>query len=176
MTIQRRGATGSSTTSPLRSGTSAASSGSTGSDSTTSADAEPQLPAHSGSGRRAVFDMTDQRVWLVAASGKVVRTYLVSGSKTDNVKPGTYQVYARELHTISYNDKDTMNYMVSFTTGEHYPIGFHDIPVSRASGALLETRKQLGSPQSAGCIRQWEPDAKAMWTFAPIGTTVVVLA
>jgi lipoprotein-anchoring transpeptidase ErfK/SrfK len=29
-------------------------------------------------------------------------------------------------------------------------------------------------PQSHGCIRQKESDAKALWRFAPLDTTVVV--
>src|SRR4051812_35968999 len=38
------------------------------------------LPADSGEGRRVVFDIGDQRVWLVKGTGTVARTYLVSGS------------------------------------------------------------------------------------------------
>jgi lipoprotein-anchoring transpeptidase ErfK/SrfK len=40
----------------------------------------------------------------------------------------------------------------------------------------VQTRDQLGSPQSHGCIRQWRPDARALWRFAPRGTKVVVTA
>ena len=40
----------------------------------------------------------------------------------------------------------------------------------------LQSRGQLGTPQSAGCIRQARPDARAMWRFASAGTTVVVTA
>jgi lipoprotein-anchoring transpeptidase ErfK/SrfK len=43
-------------------------------------------------------------------------------------------------------------------------------------GRLEQTKKQLGTPRSAGCVRQWEPDAAALWDFAPIGTPVVVTA
>jgi lipoprotein-anchoring transpeptidase ErfK/SrfK len=43
-------------------------------------------------------------------------------------------------------------------------------------GHLVQTRAQLGTPLSHGCIRQWRPDAKALWRFAPVGTSVVVLA
>lgn len=39
----------------------------------------------------------------------------------------------------------------------------------------LQTRAQLGTPQSHGCIRQALPDAVAMWRFASAGTTVVVV-
>jgi len=38
----------------------------------------------------------------------------------------------------------------------------------------VQTRAQLGTPLSHGCIRQAEPDAKAMWRFARLGTKVVV--
>ena len=67
-----------------------------------------------------------------------------------------------------------MRYMVRFTQGANAAIGFHDIPV--LDGELVQTRKQLGTPLSHGCIRQARPDARALWRFAPLGTTVVVTA
>jgi lipoprotein-anchoring transpeptidase ErfK/SrfK len=125
-----------------------------------------------------VFDMSAQRVWLVDVSGsgadRVRRTYLVSGSVTDNLHPGTYAVYSRSRHAWGIDDSGTMGYFVRFTHGENAAIGFHDIPVK--DGRRLQTRAQLGTPQSHGCIRQWRPDAKALWRFAPVGTTVVVVA
>jgi hypothetical protein len=135
------------------------------------------LPADSGSGRRVVFAMSDQRVWLVdphAGHDAVDRTYLVSGSVTDNLQPGTYAVYSKSLHAVGIEDSGTMEYMVRFAHGPHAAIGFHDIPVSH--GALVQTRAELGTPRSHGCIRQWRPDAKALWRFAPVGTKVVVVA
>jgi hypothetical protein len=135
------------------------------------------LPAHSGTGRRIVFDMSDQRVWLVTpASGRdtVRRTYLVSGSLTDNLRPGSYAVYSRSRHAWGVDESGTMQYMVRFAHGPHAAIGFHDIPVLH--GALVQTRAQLGTPRSHGCIRQWRPDARALWAFAPVGTKVVVLS
>ncbi len=138
-------------------------------------DVPPAVPASSGTGRRVVFDITSQRVWLVgrhAGHDVVRRTYLVSGSVTDNLQPGTYAVYSRSLHAWGVDDSGTMRYMVRFAHGQHAAIGFHDIP--RLHGAYVQTRDQLGSPQSHGCIRQWRPDAKALWAFAPVGTRVVV--
>lgn len=134
------------------------------------------LPANSGNGRRIVYDIISQRVWLVNGKGDVKRTYLVSGSKHKGlVKPGQYDVYSMSPRAVSYNSKETMNYMVRFTTGKHSPIGFHDIP-ARPDGTLVESRSQLGTPQSAGCIRQWTTDAQALWEFAKVGTRVVVTA
>ena len=136
------------------------------------------LPADSGTGRRVVFGIGAQRVWLVdAGSGGrdvVRRTYPVSGSVTDNLQPGTYSVYSKSEHAIGVDDSGTMRYMVRVAHGAQAAIGFHDIPV--LDGHLVQTRDMLGTPQSHGCIRQWRPDAMALWRFAPVGTPVVVVA
>lgn len=133
-----------------------------------------EVPAGSGAGRRVVFDMGEQRVWLVAGSGRVRRTYPVSGSLTDNLQPGTYEVWSRSLRAWGIDDSGTMRYMVRFAHGERAAIGFHDIPVK--DGRRVQGRDDLGVPQSHGCIRQWRPDAEALWDFAPLGTEVVVVA
>jgi lipoprotein-anchoring transpeptidase ErfK/SrfK len=131
------------------------------------------LPADSGVGRRAVFSEGQQRVWIVSGGGKVLRTYLVSGSIHDNLDPGTYQVYSRSMNAIGVDDSGTMKYFVRFTQGDSgAAIGFHDIPVDE--GQKVQTADELGEPTSHGCIRQKRTDAKAMWDFAGIGTTVVV--
>lgn len=136
--------------------------------------AEPPVPDASGEGRRAVFSETEQRVWLVDDDEQVVRTYLVSGSLTDNLQPGTYEVYSRSEDAIGIDDSGTMKWFVRFTQGPTgAAIGFHDIPVD--DGAKVQTKAQLGTEQSHGCIRQRTRDAKKMWDFAPLGTTVVVV-
>ena len=134
-----------------------------------------ELPAKSGAGKRIVFDESAQRVWLVAADDRVVRTYLVSGAKDEDLlKPGSYHVYSKSRDAISYNLKETMNYMVRFTAGENAAIGFHDLPAYH-DGALAQSRDELGTPLSAGCVRQWVADARALWEFAPVDTLVVVI-
>jgi L,D-transpeptidase catalytic domain len=144
-------------------------------DQATSKVSVPSLPADSGSGRRIVFAMADQRVWLVGEEDDdVERTYLVSGSLTDNLHPGTYSVYSKSEEAVGIDDSGTMKYMVRFAHGPNAAIGFHDIPV--LDGAKVQTVDQLGTPQSHGCIRQLRADAKALWDFAPVGTTVVVVA
>jgi lipoprotein-anchoring transpeptidase ErfK/SrfK len=135
------------------------------------------LPARSGTGKRVVFDVSAQRVWLVNANGSVERTYPVSGSKYHNLDNGTYQVTSRSRYATAYNSAETMDYMVRFTTSNKSstPIGFHSIP-ALPDGTLAEPRSGLGTPASDGCIREWKTDARALWDFAPEGTTVVVQA
>jgi lipoprotein-anchoring transpeptidase ErfK/SrfK len=121
-----------------------------------------------------VFSISGQRVWLVDAAGSVRATYLVSGSVTDNLAPGRYDVYSRSRWAVGVDDSGRMQYFVRFARGRHAAIGFHSIPTK--GGTPLQTEAQLGTPQSHGCIRQRLADAVAMWEFAHVGTDVVVLA
>ena len=133
------------------------------------------VPVASGSGKRVVFDMSDQRVWLVGADGSAVRSYLVSGSVTDNLRPGTYAVYSTSRWASGVDDSGVMQYFVRFTQGPTgAAIGFHSIPTK--NGVPVQTKAQLGTAESHGCIRQDLPDAIALWNFAPVGTKVVVVA
>jgi lipoprotein-anchoring transpeptidase ErfK/SrfK len=134
------------------------------------------LPAASGEGRRIVFSQGLQRVWLVGArSDDVQRTYLVSGSVTHNLQPGTYSVYSKSRWAVGVDDSGVMQYFVRFTQGPTgAAIGFHSIPTK--NGVPLQSRAQLGTPESHGCIRQYLPNAIALWNFAPVGTKVVVVA
>ncbi len=134
----------------------------------------PAVPAESGDGRRVVFSQGDQRVWLVEDDGSVTSTYLVSGSRFDNLDPGSYEVRARYRHATSFDNSGTMEYFVEFTTGWSEPIGFHAIPVDH-EGQLEQSLDELGEPLSAGCIRQNVDDAVFLWDWAPMGTPVVVV-
>lgn len=137
--------------------------------------AQVPVPTSSGTGRRVVFSEHLQRVWILGGHDQVRRTYLVSGSLTHNLYPGTYAVAARQRHATGIHNSGTMQYFVVFTAGPTgAAIGFHTIPVK--NGHPVQTVAQLGTPQSHGCIRQWTPDAVALWHDAPIGTKVVVVA
>lgn len=133
------------------------------------------LPADSGQGRRIVFSEGAQRVWLVEGGDKVERSYLVSGSKFDNLNPGTYTVESKTRYATAFDYSGSMEYFVRFATGFTAPIGFHTVPVDNA-GRPEQSKEQLGTPTSAGCVRQWRDDAIALWVFAPVGTKVVVTA
>lgn len=133
------------------------------------------LPGDSGAGKRVVYDISAQRAWLVEADDSVVRTYPVSGSRYDQLDTGTYQVFSRSRHATSWHGTESMEFMVRFHRGARANIGFHDIPVDTSTGVEVQTLAELGTPLSDGCIRQDVADAAALWEFAPVGTSVVVL-
>jgi len=142
---------------------------------TVRSDITPKLPAHSGHGRRIVFDQSEQRVWLVASDGAVKRSYLVTGSNRGNVPPGFYAVKSRTRFARTYRGGGTLEYFVKFTQGHTAAIGFHAVTVLK-NGRLVYGRSDLGTAHTPGCVEAWRNDAHALWKFAPKGTSVVVTA
>lgn len=132
----------------------------------------PAVPASSGTGRRIVYCNSCQRVWLVLADGSVARSYRVSGRR-GVPRPGTYGVKSKSNPSGTKGGL-RLDHMVRFTKGRNLWIGFHAIPVS-AKGPI-QSQRQLGQALSHGCIRQAPADAAALWEFAPVDTTVVVVA
>jgi hypothetical protein len=131
------------------------------------------LPADSGIGRRIVYDLTDQMVWLVDADETILANYLVSGRAGWPV-PGTYSVFSKSPRTTAFlGNGITMRWMVRFAKTDKTNIGFHDLP-RYADGRTMQTEDELGTALSGGCVRQKYSDAVRMYRWADVGTTVVV--
>jgi lipoprotein-anchoring transpeptidase ErfK/SrfK len=130
----------------------------------------PRVPAGSGSGRRIVYSVTGQRVWIVEADETVTKTYLVSG-RANTPGRGFYRVYSRSVYASSGSAR--MRHMVRFARGSSMAIGFHSIPTS--GGRPLQSEAQLGTYRSHGCVRQRNSDAEFLYNWAPVGTLVAVV-
>src|SRR5690606_5888983 len=137
--------------------------------------ATAELPAKSGSGHRVVFDITAQQVWLVNSKNAVVRTYLVSGSRFDQLPTGTFEVFSKSRDAVSWHGTELLEYVVRLCRAENSYIGSHVSPVASATGEEVQTLSQLGTPLSDGCIRQDLEDAVALWEHTPVGTPIVVV-
>jgi lipoprotein-anchoring transpeptidase ErfK/SrfK len=140
-------------------------------------DPDSELPPNSGTGRRAVYSKTLQRVWAVDTDGTILLNTRVSGRLDPGYpSPGVYSVYSKALHTFAVqNPSITWDYMTRFANGPTGGnIGFHAIPYQY--GRPMQTVEQLGQPLSGGCVRMAPADAIWMWGWAGIGTVVVVLA
>jgi hypothetical protein len=135
----------------------------------------PPLPANSGSGKRVVYDRSGQRVWAVDKNERVIRSWLVSGSKYNNEVPGTHEVYSRSEVSTAWNGKAFLPHMIRWLKTDIGNIGFHGIPRHVSDGSRYEKDSELGTRLSGGCQRQADLDADFMWDFAQIGTKVVVL-
>ena len=132
----------------------------------------PPLPEGSGQGRRIVYSVEQQRVWLVEADEQVSASWLVSGRR-GIPKPGTYHVFSRSRWSSASGGRVRMEFMVRFVKTRGLAIGFHSIPVDRR-GRPIQSEDELGQPRSRGCVRQKRADAEHLWNWAPNGTTVNV--
>lgn len=131
----------------------------------------PSLPSGSGEGRRVVYSNSQQRVWLVEESGNVAGSWLVSGRK-GLPRPGTYKVATKSRYSSAGGGRLRLQYMVRFAKPRRLWIGFHSIPVGRRGP--IQSESQLGTPTSAGCVRQRFSDAETLFNWSPVGTKVVV--
>ncbi|MGA0217809.1 MAG: L,D-transpeptidase family protein [Ilumatobacteraceae bacterium] len=137
----------------------------------------PELPedAGQGTGKRVVYERSSQRVWAIDDDEQIVRSYLVSGSRYRNEVPGWHTVYSRSESALGWDLQADLPYMIRYTQTERGHIGFHAIPSWRDSGEMLQTIDELGQRLSGGCTRQALQDAEFLWTFADVGTRVLVL-
>lgn len=132
------------------------------------------LPGNSGVGRRAVYSLSEQYVWVVDVSGAVIRSFPVSGQRSQP-RPGSYKVFSQSLNSFSPELRGvTFRFMTRFATGRQGGnIGFHEIP--KQYGRPMQTVEQLGTPLGSGCLRSSTADAVFMFRWAKPGTRVVVV-
>ncbi|MFM9369364.1 hypothetical protein [Streptomyces sp. Da 82-17] len=129
-------------------------------------EADPKaVPAASGKGTRVVYALKSDRVWLVGAGGKAKRTFEVTPSSVDPL-PGEYSVTTRSGSVVG-SDGVPIEHVVRFANVDGVAIGF--------SAAVDGSVPKPDPTQKTGGIRETRADGKAMWSFATVGTKVVVV-
>jgi hypothetical protein len=125
------------------------------------------LPAGSGAGERVVYSLDDNRVWLVGAGDRVIRTFEVVPGTIDPA-PGVYVVTSRS-NSVTGTDGILVEHVVRFTSVDGVAIGF--------SAAVRDAGDSASSATTVprGGIRESRRDGDAMWTFATIGAKVAVI-
>ncbi|MGC9536838.1 hypothetical protein [Streptomyces sp. UG1] len=123
------------------------------------------LPAGSGTGQRVVYSVDDDRVWLVDEAGEVKRTFRVTPGSVDP-PPGAYAVTSRS-NAVTGTDGMPVEHVVRFATVDGVTVGFS----APAKGATPNPAPSMRT----GGIRESRPDGDAMWDFATIGRSVVVI-
>ena len=135
----------------------------------------PPFPPHAdiGDGKRIIYSNGDQRIWLIDENNVVVDSYLVSGRK-GSPRTGNYAIYSKSELANAGHEGITMQWMVRFAWATVLSIGFHAIP-HYSNGTPMQTVDQLGTYQSAGCVRQEDSKAYDLYMWADIGTPVHVV-
>lgn len=123
------------------------------------------VPAKSGAGVRVVYSLGDRRVWLVGPKNQLRRTFEVMPS-TVGPPPGVHTVTSRS-GTVPGSDGVPIEHVVRFADVDDVSIGFS--AARDGSMASPDPRKKTGG------VRMKRADGDAMWTFATIGSKVVVV-
>ncbi|RKN47241.1 hypothetical protein D7294_00860 [Streptomyces hoynatensis] len=133
---------------------------------------EPALPADSGEGRRVVYSLGQQRVWLVEESedgtGEAVAGTFEVFPSSVSPEPGEYHVSSRTEQGTGSDGVPIEHSVVFDTNPEGVVFGF--------SAALDGSAPDPNAEQRTGGIRQTREDGSATWDFASEGTTVVVVS
>ena len=136
----------------------------------------PELPedAGQGTGKRVVYQRSSQRVWAIDDDEQVVRSYLVSGSRYRNEVPGWHKVYSRSESALGWDLQADLPYMIRYTQTERGHIGFRNSIMARLRRKIADHRR-TGSTALRRLYRQAPQDAEFLWSFADVGTRVLVL-
>ncbi|MFH9658671.1 hypothetical protein ACH4NF_11220 [Streptomyces sp. NPDC017248] len=130
------------------------------------APAAPALPEDSGEGRRIVYSLGAQRVWLVDATGKPVRTFAVWPG-TVAPQPGRYSITLR-TQSLKGSDGVEIEHVMYFTKADGVNVAF--------SNALDGSSPPPANGQKLGGIRLHKEDGAALWSFGDQGTRVAVVS
>ncbi|MDT0346131.1 hypothetical protein [Streptomyces litchfieldiae] len=134
-------------------------------------DGPPPLPAESGEGKRVVYSLSQQRVWLVDNSA----------DGTGEVIAGTYEVHPSSVSPPA--GEYTVTSRFAQGTGSdgvaiEHSVVFHEASDGTVFGFSAALDGSTPDPDSAtrtGAIRQSREHGDAMWLFATAGIPVVVV-
>ncbi|MFD9794819.1 hypothetical protein ACFWXK_28165 [Streptomyces sp. NPDC059070] len=127
------------------------------------------LPEKSGVGPRVVYSLSAKRVWLVGTKtlkGLAPKTFEVMPG-TVSPKPGNYAVTSRWGPTMTGSDGVQVEHIVRFTSVDSVTVGF--------SAAVDGTVASPDPNKRTGGIRMKRADGDALWTFATMGSKIIVV-
>ncbi len=140
---------------------------------TASSSTSSAKPAQCGNKKCVVIDQAANQVRAYASNGSLA----LQGGMVDNpskLPKGTYWIGYKQASGIDDSSATVWlpNYMQF--SGD---IGFHKIPINKTSGNHIHSESYLGTnqKQSGGCIRLGSGFSDQLWSFAPVGTAVVVI-
>ncbi|WAX79484.1 hypothetical protein [Streptomyces sp. KMM 9044] len=123
------------------------------------------VPADSGTGRRIVYSLDAQQVWLVDASDAPRRSFEVWPGTVDP-DPGTYTIGTRTGATTG-SDGVEVEHVIYFAVKSGVSIAF--------SHAVDGSSPPPAEGRQTGGIRVAKDDGEVLWTFGTAGTPVRVV-
>lgn len=129
-------------------------------------------PPPAGGYKQIIVDKSEQRAYIYQ-DGELLWTFIIStGMPGSETWEGTFSVRSKIPNAYAYNWGLQMPYWLGFYHTGYLENGFHALPIM-SSGAVLWDG-YLGTPVSYGCVILSYPDAETLYSWAEIGTEVIV--
>ncbi|WNI17141.1 hypothetical protein [Actinacidiphila sp. ITFR-21] len=125
----------------------------------------PPVPPNSGTGKRIVYSLAGQRVWVVPPAGAPVSTFTVVPG-TIRARPGTFYVGKRRAADTG-SDGTAVEHIVYFEYTAEAWVAFS----ARADDTVAKPDPSLRT----GAVRGHRADIAKIWDNTVTGSTVVVL-
>ncbi len=121
-------------------------------------------------GKYIDVNLTTQ-IMTIFENGHVINTFLISSGKAGMTTPtGTHQIYNKHPRPWSKKYELFMPYWMAITSNGKY--GIHELP--EWPSGYKEGQNHLGIPVSHGCMRLGVGPAQTLYSWAEIGTPVIV--
>ncbi|MYU20408.1 hypothetical protein GTY84_00735 [Streptomyces sp. SID8352] len=130
--------------------------------------APPPAPDGSGSGRRIVYSLGQDRVWLIDASDTPRHSFAVWPGTVDP-GPGTYRISTRREEPTTGSDGVRIEQILYFAQRNGVWVAFSNAVDGSSPPPSAEGR-------TTGGIRLPKKAGDALWSFGTQGTTVMVVA
>lgn len=114
-------------------------------------------------------NLTTQRLEPRVANVPLASYSISSGVAAHPTPTGQFKVLSKSPRAWSHAAKLWMPYWMHFSGRGH---GIHELP--EWPNGHKEGADHLGKPASHGCVRLGEGDAKRLYDWTPVGTSVVV--
>lgn len=121
-------------------------------------------------GKTIELDIAKQKL-IAWEDGVVVYRFVVStGRRGFSTPTGTFKIHTKYVKRWSRKWKVWMPYAMFWHPRHGY--AFHELPYKPGREDQRIGKSRLGRPDSHGCVRVDVGDAKTLYDWAPVGTTV----
>lgn len=131
---------------------------------------QPQ-PIATGGNKSIYVSLSKQRVYLYE-NGQQIRNYIASTGMNGSTRAGNYKVQTKMLEAFANTWQLRMPYWLGIYYVGRLENGFHALPINRYGQTMWAG--YLGRPASYGCIVLSTADAKNMYLWADMGTSVSI--
>lgn len=134
----------------------------------TAAPAAAPAPAYRGGGKQIEISLSEQRLRAYEGGRLVLDTAVSTGTASHPTPTGSFSIKSKERMHWSTQYGAWMPYAMRVVGG----IFIHEIPIG-ADGRRIGA-SQIGNPASHGCIRVPSGAAQQLYSWATIGTPVLI--